>query len=86
VDGHPCNIEKIVVTRPDGKTIESKVWEAQDLKGIPVKIESHTGEFTLSAVYRNISMETPDQQLFTVPEKCTSFEKMGQVVEQKIVK
>jgi len=86
VDGHPCNIEKVVVTRPDGKTIESKVWEAQDLKGIPVKIESHIGEFTLSAVYRDISMETPDQQLFTVPEKCTPFEKMGQVVEQKIVK
>jgi hypothetical protein len=86
VDGHPCNIEKVVVTRPDGKTIESKVWEAQDLKGIPVKIESHIGEFTLSAVYRDISLETQDQQLFTVPEKCTPFEQMGQVVEQKIVK
>jgi len=86
VDGHPCNIEKVVVTRSDGKTIESKVWEAQDLKGIPVRIESHIGEFTLSAVYRDISMETPDQQLFTVPEKCTPFERMGQVVEQKILK
>jgi hypothetical protein len=86
VDGHPCQIEKVVVTRPDGKTIESKVWEAQDLKGIPVKIESHIGEFTLSAVYREISTEMPDQQLFTAPEKCTPFEKMGQVVEQKIVK
>jgi hypothetical protein len=31
-------------------------------------------------------METPDQHLFAVPEKCTPFEKMGQVVEQKIVK
>jgi hypothetical protein len=86
VDGHPCKIEKVVVTRPDGKTVESKVWEAQDLKGIPVKIESHVGEFTLSAVYRDISTEAPDQQLFMAPEKCTPFEKMGQVVEQKIVK
>jgi hypothetical protein len=86
VDGHPCKIEKVVVTRPDGKTIESKVWEAQDLKGIPVKIESHVGEFTLSAVYRDISTETPDEQLFRAPEKCTPFEKMGQVVEQKVVK
>ena len=86
VDGHPCKIEKVVVTRPDGKTIESKVWEAQDLKGIPVKIESHFGEFTLSAAYRDISIETRDQQLFTVPENCTPFEKMWQVAEQKIVK
>jgi hypothetical protein len=86
VDGHPCKVENVVVTRPDGKTIESKVWEAQDLQGIPVKIESHIGDFTLSAVYRDISMETPDQNLFTIPEKCTPFEKMGQVVEQRTIK
>jgi hypothetical protein len=86
VDGHACKIENVLVTRPDGKTIKSKVWEAQDLKGIPVKIESHIGEFTVSAVYRDISTEMPDQQLFTAPEQCTPFEKMGQVVEQKIVK
>jgi hypothetical protein len=86
VEGHPCKIENVVVTRPEGKTIESKVWEAQDLKGIPVKIESHIGEVTLSAVYRDIAMETPDQNLFTLPEKCTPFENMGQVVEQKILK
>lgn len=86
VDGHPCKIENVVVIRPDGKTVESKVWEAQDLQGIPVKIESHLGDFTLSAVYRDISLETPDQNLFTIPEKCTPFEKMGQVVEQKTLK
>jgi hypothetical protein len=86
VEGHPCKIENVVVKRPDGKTIESKVWEAQDLKGIPVKIESHIGELTLSAVYRDISIETPDQNLFSIPEKCTPFEKMGQVVEQKMLK
>ncbi len=86
VEGHPCKIENVVVKRPDGGTIESKVWEAQDLRGMPVKIESHIGELTLSAVYRDIAMETPDQNLFIVPEKCTPFENMGQVVEQKTLK
>ena len=86
VEGHPCKIENVVVKRPDGKTIESKVWEAQDLRGIPVKIESHIGELTLSAVYRDIAMGTPDQNLFTVPEECTPFENMWQAVEQKTIK
>src|SRR5580698_4226372 len=36
VEGHPCQVEKVIVTRPDGETIESKVWEAEDLKGVPV--------------------------------------------------
>lgn len=85
IDGHPCRIENVMVTQLDGSKIESKVWEAQDLQGIPVKIESHIGDITLSAVYRDISQGNPDQALFMVPEKCTPFEKMGQVVEQKQV-
>ena len=86
VEGHPCKVENVLVKRPDGSTVESKVWEAQDLKGIPVKIESRIGELTLSAVYRDISVETPDQNLFTIPEKCTPFEKTWQVAEQKTIK
>jgi hypothetical protein len=86
VDGHPCKIEKVVVTRNDGKKIESTVWEAQDLQGIPVRIESHVGDFTLSASYRDISLGTPEPELFTVPVKCTPLEKMGQVVEQKTIR
>ena len=85
VEGHLCNVENVVVTRPDGKTIESRVWEAQDLKGVPIKIESRLEDVTLSAFYRDISLETPDQALFTIPEKCTAIEKMGQVVEEKIL-
>jgi hypothetical protein len=86
VDGHPCKVEKVVVTRSDGKKIESKVWEAQDLQGLPVKIESHVGEIILSASYRDISVGTPERELFTLPEKCTPLEKMGQVVEQKTIR
>ena len=86
VEGHSCKVENVVVTRPDGKTIKSKVWEAEDLHGIPVKIESYLDNVTLQAVYRDIVIGTPSQALFTVPEKCTPFEKMWQVVEVKTLK
>jgi hypothetical protein len=86
VEGHPTKVEDVVVTQPDGRTIKSRVWEAQDLKGIPVKIESHFGEITLSAVYRDISLSPPDPGLFAAPAKCTAFENMWQVAEQKTVK
>lgn len=86
VEGHACTVEKVTATAPDGKTVESKVWEADDLKGIPVRIESHIGDVTLTAVYRDISIKAPDQGLFAIPEKCTPFEKMGQVVEQARLK
>ena len=85
VAGHLCTVENVVVKRHDGSTIESKVWEAQDLGGIPVRIESHVGEITLSATYRDIVVGAQDSNLFTAPQKCTPFEKMGQVAEAKII-
>lgn len=86
VEGHTCKVENVVVTRADGKTIESKVWEANDLKGIPVKIESQTAHGKVTAVYRDIVLGTPDAALFAIPDKCTPIEQMGQVAEHKIVK
>ena len=61
------------------------MWEAQDLGGIPVKIQSHIGDITLSATYRNIVVGNEDQNLFTAPQVCTPFEKMGEVAEQKTI-
>ena len=86
LDGHPCNVEDVIVKRSDGSTVESKVWEAQDLSGIPVRIESHVGDVTLSASYRDIVTETPDSKFFTIPDRCTPFEQMGQVVEKKTIR
>ncbi len=86
VEGHTCKVENVVVTRPDGKIIHAKVWEAEDLKGAPVKIEAQMTAGTFSAVYHDIVLGTPDKALFTAPDKCTPYEKMGQVVEQVNVK
>ena len=80
-EGHTTKIESVVVARPDGKTIESKVWEAEDLQGVPLKIESHLEDVTLRAVYRDVVLGTPDKARFTVPDRCTPFEKMWQVAE-----
>ncbi len=86
LEGHSCKVEKAVVTRPDGKVIESRVWEADDLKGVPVKIESQLDGAKLVAFYRDVVLETPDKALFAVPGKCTPIEKMGEVVEDTVVK
>lgn len=86
VDGHATKIEDVTVIEPDGKTVESRVWEAEDLHGIPVKIESYIDQVTLRAVYRDIVVGSPDEKLFSVPDRCTPFEKMGQVAEARVLK
>jgi len=86
VEGHATSVENVTVVGMDGKMIESKVWEAEDLKGIPVKIESRIQGVTLRVIYRDIVIGAPDKALFEVPNRCTPIEKMGQVAESRILK
>jgi len=86
VEGHATKVEKVAVVGMDGKMIESKVWEAEDLNGIPVKIESQIQGITLRVIYRDIAIGAPDEVLFEVPNRCTPIEKMGQVAESRILK
>jgi hypothetical protein len=86
VHGNSTRIEDVTVVGIDGKAIESRVWEAEDLKGIPVRIESYIKGVTLRAIYRDIVIGTPDKALFEVPHRCTPFEKMWQVAETRTLK
>jgi hypothetical protein len=85
VEGHKCKIEIAQVTRTDGTIVESKVWEAEDLNGVPVKIESKLPDVKITAVYRDVVLGTPDKALLTPPNKCTPYEKMGEVVENRVI-
>lgn len=87
VEGHHCKVESVSARGPDGTIIRSKVWEAEDLHGVPVKIESRfPSGLRFVAVYRKIVLGPPDKALFAPPAKCTPYDKMGQVAEHKVYK
>ncbi|MCU1299846.1 MAG: hypothetical protein JWQ87_130 [Candidatus Sulfotelmatobacter sp.] len=71
VEGHSCTVENVVLTSPDGKTLQAKIWAADDLKGFPVKIEA-LGSPTF--IFRDIVLATPDPALFQPPAKCPRVE------------
>jgi hypothetical protein len=79
VNGHACKVSNVVVTRSDGKTTESRIWEAADLQGAPVKIETQSEEGAITIAYSDIVIGAPDPALFKLPAKCTPLEEMGQV-------
>jgi hypothetical protein len=72
-EGHKCRVEDVVLTSPEGAELHAKVWEAEDLKGFPVKIEA-PGAPTF--VFRDIVLEAPDPALFQPPAKCPPLEKI----------
>ena len=75
-DGHSCKVENLTVTPRDGKPTKMKVWEAEDLKGFPVKVEIQSDKGPLTVIYRDISFDAPAASLFTHPENCQEMPSM----------
>ncbi|HUM03835.1 MAG TPA: hypothetical protein VLT90_00140 [Terriglobales bacterium] len=82
VEGHTCTVLDAVTTLPDHSEAISKIWAADDLKGVPVRIDMTTGRSTMTTTYRDIVLGPPDPALFKLPAKCTPHEKTYQVAPE----
>jgi hypothetical protein len=78
-EGHTCKVENVAVTKADGTIYRFKLWEATDLKGIPVRIDLQSGPGIITTTYQDIKPQTPDPALFTPPKNCKPFEKTYQI-------
>lgn len=77
VDGHPCKVERITVTPAEGGApVVMKAWEAQDLQGFPVRVETQTERGPMRIDYRDISLAPPAAQLMTPPQNCRAMPAM----------
>lgn len=70
VDGHPCKVENVTVTPQNGQPTKMKMWEAEDLKGFPIKIETQSSKGPVTIEYKDISLTEPAASLFTHPDNC----------------
>ena len=70
VDGHPCKIEKLTIKRDDDLMAEWKLWEADDLKGFPVKVEVHRAKALATFQFTDVSLAAPDPSLLKTPKQC----------------
>jgi hypothetical protein len=70
VDGHSCKVENLTVTPQNGQPTKMKVWEAEDLKSFPIKIETQTSRGPVTIEYKDVSFSEPQAPLFTHPENC----------------
>jgi len=75
VDGHPCKVENVSVTSR-GRTTKMKVWEAEDLRSFPVKVEMQTSQGLVTVLYKDVSFAEPQASLFVHPENCRQMPTM----------
>ncbi len=68
VDGHVCQVEDIIVTLANSPAHpQFRLWEAEDLQGFPVKIETKMHRIIR---YKNIVLGPQDPTLFIFPNQC----------------
>lgn len=78
VDGHPTVVRKIVYRPKNGPATTTRIWNALDLKNVPVKEVIDTGNGTHGVIlYRKISLAKPDPALFVLPPHCGDIPGIG---------
>lgn len=71
LDGHHCHVESVVRTGPSGDAVHVKLWEADDLKGFPLKVEvERPGGQVATITYKDVKLGPPDPALFKIPKNC----------------
>jgi hypothetical protein len=86
VDGHACVKNKVVVTDSAGKTYESTVWNATDLKNFPVKIESSEGGHTTTMLFKEVKFDKPAAGQFEAPADYKKYDDMMTMMQQEMMK
>ena len=79
VDGHTCTVLDGYTISPDGNKFNSKIWAADDLKGVPLRIDIYTDPAIISTTYHDVVVGTPDPALFKLPSKCIPPEQTYQI-------
>jgi hypothetical protein len=77
VDGHSCKVENMTITLQNGKVTKMKVWEANDLKEFPIKIEIQADKGPITLQYKDISFDEPPASMFAHPDNCRAMGAMG---------
>lgn len=77
LDGHPCVKNKVTITSVNGDKQELTVWNATDLKKLPIKTVEKQGDETVTTLYKNIQFTRPDAKKFEPPAGAEEFKGMA---------
>lgn len=86
VAGHPCVKNKVIVTDSKGKTNESTVWNATDLKNFPMKIVHNDQDNDVTMLFKNVSLSKPAAALFEAPSGYHSYNNMQSLMQEQMMK
>lgn len=86
VSGHPCRRVEVVVQSNDGTATRFLVWQAEDAKHFPLKIQSASSLRPETLEFSDLRLELPDPELFSPPEGFTKYASAVALMNELIVR
>ena len=74
VAGHDCAKTKVVITDAKGQNVEATTWNANDLKGFPIQIETKDKDNTSIIRFSNVQLAKADAKDFEPPSDFTQYD------------
>jgi len=86
VQSYNCEKVRNTITTADGKTVTVLTWEAKELKGFPVKMETETPEGRMTMLFQDIKTTKPPRSVFEPPEGYTKYGSMQELMMSGMMK
>jgi hypothetical protein len=86
VNGHPCRRLQAEVQCDDGSTARFLVWEAQDARRLPVRIQCTTGSRQFTLNFSNVRLDLPTPELFVPPDGFTRYATSATLMNELIIR
>jgi hypothetical protein len=86
VNGHPCHRCGAVVVLNNGLEARLTLWQADDVKHFPVRIEAGNGPNHMTLDFSEIRLESPAQELFLPPDGFTAYASSIALMNELIVR
>src|SRR5206468_1504428 len=81
VEGHSCEKKKAVVSDDKGPKLEALVWDAADLKDLPIQMQINQAEAAALMRFREIQLARPDAKQFEAPAGFTKYDSMEKLMQ-----
>lgn len=86
IEKYACEKVLNTVTAADGTRTEVTTWEAKELGGLPVKMETETPDGKMTMVFKDISKAAPADSLFEPPAGATKYASMQEMMMSGMMK
>jgi hypothetical protein len=86
INNIPCHRVEARINRADGSVAAYRVWQADDMRRFPIRIQSDSGGKPMTLTFSDLRMDSPDASLFNPPDGFVKYENPVALMNELILR